>query len=81
MKAKPLERARARKLRAAGWPYKKIAAVLSVSPGSVYEWTKDIKLSAEQLVLNRRGPNGPQNPDTVRRRAASWISKRASRSA
>jgi transposase len=73
MRAKPLERARARELRAAGRPYKQIAAALEVSPGSVYEWTKDIELSAEQLALNRRGPNGPQNPEAVRRRAASWI--------
>lgn len=60
-------------LRAKGLPYKRIAARLGVSPGSVYLWTSDIELSAEQRRLNMRGPRGPQNPDVVRRRNAQWV--------
>jgi hypothetical protein len=75
MRAKPLERAKARELRAGGRPYKQIARALQVSPGSVYEWTKDITLSPEQLEVNRRAHTGPQSPDAVRRRSASWIAK------
>jgi AcrR family transcriptional regulator len=73
--AKPLERENARKLRKEGLPYKRIAARLGVSPGSVYLWTKDIELTEEQVAANLRGPGGPQNPEHVRRRAAAWAAR------
>jgi len=73
--AKPLERKKARTLRKEGLPYKRIAARLGVSPGSVYLWTKDIELTEEQVAANLRGPGGPQNPEHVRRRAAAWAAR------
>lgn len=66
---KPLERQDARRLRAEGMPYKKIAATLGVSVGSAYLWASDIELTAEQQRHNLRGPKGPLNPDRVRRAA------------
>jgi hypothetical protein len=70
--AKPVERRKARELRQAGMPYKRIAARLGVSPGSVYAWTNDIQLTEEQKTANLRGPRGPLDPDRIRRAAASW---------
>ena len=75
VKAKPVERELARGLRQSGVPYKRIAARLGVSVGSVHLWTRDIELTEEQKALNLRGPRGPQNPDVVRRRAESWAAK------
>ena len=72
MRVKAVERAQARALRQEGWPHKRIAALLGVSPGSVHAWTRDIELTAEQRAHNLRGPAGPQNPAVVARRAASW---------
>jgi hypothetical protein len=72
---KPAEHQLARELRRAGQPYKRIALSLGVSPGSVHAWTKDIELTEAQKAFNLRGPRGPQNPDDVRRRAASWAAK------
>jgi hypothetical protein len=66
------ERSQARDLRVQGWPHKRIAALLGVSPGSVHAWTRDIELTAEQRAHNLRGPTGPQNPAVVARRAESW---------
>jgi hypothetical protein len=73
--AKPRERQRARELRQAGMPYKRIAARLGVSPSSVHLWTKDIELTDDQVAANLRGPGGPQNPEHVRRRAAAWAAR------
>jgi hypothetical protein len=73
--AKQVERAAARELRRAGLPYKRIAATLGVSVGSVHLWTRDIELTAEQKACNLRGPRGPQNPEVVRRRAEAWAAK------
>jgi hypothetical protein len=56
---KPAEREAARRLRAGGMPYKRIAAQLTVSPSSVYAWTRDIALTQEQVERNRRGPGAP----------------------
>jgi hypothetical protein len=71
-----LERYRkARDLRSNGSPYKRIAAVLGVSPATAFAWTKDIELTAEQAERNRRGPYGPQNPEAQRRRAAAWAAR------
>jgi hypothetical protein len=67
--------AEARRLRTDGKPYKRIAAALGVSPDSVFRWTSDIGLSAEQLERSRRGPKGPQNPGAQRRRAAAWSAR------
>jgi len=72
---KPVERTLARELRRSGLPYKRIAAKLGVSAGSVHLWTRDIELTEEQRALNLRGPRGPQNPEVVRRRAKSWAAK------
>lgn len=66
------ERQRARRLRAEGLPYKKIAAALGVSVGSAHLWTSDIELTPEQHENNLRGPEGPLNPDRARRAAATW---------
>jgi hypothetical protein len=65
----------ARRLRAEGMPFKRIAAVLGVSPNSVFRWASDIQLSPEQLERNRRGPGGPQNPEHQRRRSAAWSAR------
>jgi hypothetical protein len=66
---------KARALRKAGTPYKRIAAVLGTSPATAFAWTRDIELTAEQVERNRRGPHGPQNPDAQRRRAAAWAAR------
>jgi hypothetical protein len=72
---KPAERQRARELRQAGMPYKRIATRLRVSPSSVYAWTSDIQLPEEQKAANLRGPRGPLNPKDVRRRAKAWAAR------
>ena len=72
---KPIERQIARELRRNGLPYKRIAATLGVSVGSVHLWTRDIELTEDQKALNLRGPRGPQNPEVVRRRAEAWAAK------
>src|SRR3954451_10093112 len=72
MKAKPLERADARRLRSEGMPYKRIAKILGVSPASAFAWTSDIVLTPEQIAANLRGPRGPQNAEAQRQRAAAW---------
>jgi hypothetical protein len=53
-------------------PIKRIAARLGVSPTSVHYWTRDIELTPEQLHRNLHGPRGPQNPEQIAARAASW---------
>jgi hypothetical protein len=72
---KPLEQAKARGLRAEGMPYKRIAALLEVSPSSAYNWTSDIELTPAQKEANLRGPTGPHNPERVRRAAESWAAR------
>jgi hypothetical protein len=72
MRAKAEERAKARELRAAGEPYKRIAAQLGVSVNSAYRWTRDIELTDEQKQRNQTGPRGPQNPLHIARRAEAW---------
>jgi hypothetical protein len=69
---KAVEREEARRLRREGFPYRKIAAALSVSIGSVHLWTNDIELTPEQREHNLRGPEGPLNPDRARRAAVTW---------
>lgn len=70
---KPHEYREARRLRAEqGMPFKRIAAKLGVSPGTVHAWTRDIELSPAQQWRNVRGPRGPANPEVVARRAATW---------
>jgi transposase-like protein len=70
---KPRERARARELRCEeGMPYKRIAALLDVSPSSVVNWTRDIELTPEQRHRNLYGPRGPQNPEHIAARVARW---------
>jgi hypothetical protein len=66
---------KARELRRAGTPYKRIAAALGISPGTAFAWTKDIELTPAQKEANLRGPTGPLNPDRVRRAAASWSAR------
>jgi len=46
--AKNTERKAARKLRQKGMAIKKIAGALSVSPGSVHRWCRDIEITDEQ---------------------------------
>jgi Homeodomain-like domain len=72
---KSLEQAKARGLRAEGMPYKRIAALLGVSPSSAYNWTRDIELTPAQKETNLRGPTGPLNPERVRRAAESWAAR------
>jgi hypothetical protein len=68
-------------LRCEGVPYKRIAAALKISPATAFAWTRDIALTPEQEEHNRRGPEGPQNPESQRRRAAAWAARcRARRS-
>ena len=70
--AKTRERSQARDLRRSGLPYRAIARELQVSLNSAYRWTSDIELTPEQREFNLRGPTGPQNPEHVRRRMATW---------
>lgn len=56
-------------------PYKRIAAELGVSPSSVFAWTSDIELTAEQRAYNLTGPLGPVSPELVRRRSLAWAAK------
>jgi hypothetical protein len=66
---------KARELRRAGVPYKRIAAALTISPATAFAWTRDIELTPEQQARNRRGPDGPQNPEAQRKRAAAWAAR------
>lgn len=60
-------------------PYKRIAAVLAISPATAYAWTRDIELSPEQTRRNLCGPGGPLDPDLVARRAVAWREKNRQR--
>src|ERR671914_1535131 len=66
---------KARELRFEGPPYKRIAALLQISPATALAWTKDIELTSQQKQANLRGPNGPLNPERVRRAAATWAAR------
>jgi hypothetical protein len=59
---------RARELRLAGAPYKRIAAALTISPATAMAWTRDIELTPEQEARNRRVPH---NPEALRKRGAA----------
>jgi hypothetical protein len=73
---KPREYAEARRLRREhGTPIKRIAASLGVSPGTVHAWTRDIRLTPEQMHRNLHGPRGPANPAHVAARGATWARK------
>jgi hypothetical protein len=54
-------------------PFKRIAARLGISVATAHLWTRDIELSTEQQERNLRGPRGPQNPEWIAARVASWI--------
>jgi hypothetical protein len=41
----------------------------------VYSWANDIELTPEQKAANLRGPDGPLNPEDVRRRAKNWAAR------
>ena len=69
---KPIEYIEARRMRTLGFSYKVIAAALEISPASAFHWTKDIELSNEQKWQIVHGPKGPQNPEHVAKRVASW---------
>lgn len=75
---KPLERAAARELRTQGWSYKKIAAELGVSVASVFNWSRDIELTEEQINFNQ-GRGIPADSEVVNRRARSWVLKNQER--
>jgi hypothetical protein len=66
---------KAREFRLEGAPYKRIAAALKISPATAFAWTRDIELTPEQEARNRRGPEGPQNPEAQRKRAAAWAAR------
>ena len=51
---------------------KRIAARVGVSVSTISLWTRDIKLSPEQRERNHRGPGGPQDPERIAKRVASW---------
>ena len=72
---KPMEREEARRLRAGGMPYKRIAAQLGVSVSSAHFWTKDLQLTDEQHERNRRNEGGPWNSQDIRKRAAAWSAR------
>jgi hypothetical protein len=59
---------RARELRLAGVPYKRIAAALTISPATALAWTRDIELTPEQEARNRRRPH---SPEALQKRAAA----------
>lgn len=68
---KPLEREKARGLRAQGWSYNRIARELRISPSSALHWTRDIELTPEQRALNL-GKGTAAARELVMRRAQGW---------
>ncbi len=60
-------------------PYKRIAAILGISPATAYAWTRDIELTPEQNRQNLVGPRGPSSPEAVARRAVVWREKNRAR--
>jgi uncharacterized protein YjcR len=70
---KPREHDEARTLRAEqGLSMKRIAAAVGVSVATVHAWTHDIEISEEQRRHNLFGPRGPQSPERIAKRVASW---------
>jgi hypothetical protein len=69
---------KARDLRQAGAPYKKIAASLGISPASALAWTGDIELTDEQQEHNRRRTH---SPEARAARAAAWAATARARRA
>lgn len=55
-----------------GLPFKRLAAEVGISVATAHAWTSDIELDPEQIQRNLFGPTGPQNPEHIARRAASW---------
>jgi hypothetical protein len=51
---------------------KRIAAAVGVSVATVHAWTHDIEISEEQRRHNLFGPRGPQSPERIAKRVASW---------
>jgi hypothetical protein len=60
-------------------PIKRIATRLGASPSSVHYWTRDIVLDPDQIDRNLRGPTGPQNPEHVAARVATWAANHRAR--
>jgi Homeodomain-like domain len=75
---KPEKRARARRLRAEGWSYKRIARELSVSPSSALYWTRDIDLTPEQTAMNL-GKGTPAAHAAVLKRGRAWSERSRNR--
>jgi hypothetical protein len=73
------EREEARRLRAGGMPFKRIAKRLGIPVSTVHCWSRDIELSPEQMQFNLRGPRGPQSPEHIARRTATWRRKNRAR--
>jgi hypothetical protein len=76
---KPIEYIEARRMRALGFSYKVIAATLEISPSSAFHWTKDIGLSDDMRWQIIHGPKGPQDPEHIAKRVASWRQKNRDR--
>jgi hypothetical protein len=53
-------------------PLKRIASAVGVSVATAHAWTRDIQITPEQAHRNLYGPRGPQNPEHIARRVASW---------
>ena len=58
---------------------KRIAAQIGVSVATVHTWTRDIEISDEQRLRNLFGPRGPQSPEHIAKRVASWRRKNRER--
>jgi hypothetical protein len=76
---RPELRDEVRRLRKDGMPLKRIAAALSLPVSTVHSWTRDIRLTPEQVHRNVRGPTGPQSPRHIARRTATWRRKNRER--
>ena len=64
---------KARELRSAGAPFRRIAAEIDISVSTAHRWTSDIPMTPEQQEKNLRGTGGPLDPDRVRRQVAGWV--------
>jgi hypothetical protein len=71
---KPEERAAARELRRHGFSYKRIAAMLGISPSSALYWTRDIELTPQQVAANL-GTGVRADSEVVSRRARAWAAR------
>jgi AcrR family transcriptional regulator len=76
---KPEAYKEARRLRAEeGMPMKRIAVRVGVSPATVHAWTRDIKLTQEQVARNL-GRGVTANREVVSRRARAWAERNRAR--